>query len=311
MKIIVSFLVALVLAAAFALAQTSTSELSGTVRDNSGAVVPAASVTLTNEQTGVNYKQRTTDSGLYSFPALPVGAYTVTVEVQGFKTARLTRNTLVVDVTLEVGQIIDVVMVEARADLLQTSNATVGNVVTSKEVTELPLNGRNPLTLLVLEPGVVQRSAGGAGSGIHVNGSRDRAYNVTIDGIEANESTVPNPVSNLYRLTPDNIQEFKVTTSNQTPEEGRNSGASISIATRQGSNAFHGTAFWFLRNTDLNSNEFYANAQNGAKPDIKMNQYGAELSGPIRRNKTFFFFSWADQKLLPLFCSRSEKPIRA
>src|SRR5712671_27142 len=293
----------LLLAAAFGLAQTSTSELSGTVRDNTGAVVPGAGVTLTNEQTGVTYKQRTTDSGLYSFPALPVGSYTVTVEVQGFKTARLTKNTLVVntplavDVTLEVGQIIDVVMVEARGDLLQTSNATIGNVVTSKEVTELPLNGRNPLTLLVLEPGVVQRSSGGAGSGVHVNGSRDRAYNVTIDGIEANESTVPNPVSNLYRLTPDNIQEFKVTTSNPTAEEGRNSGANINVATRSGRNAFHGTLFEFFRNTVLNSNEFYANAQTGAKPDIKMNQYGAELSGPIRRNKTFFFFSWADQKV--------------
>src|SRR6266481_6018148 len=289
----------LLLAAAFALAQTSTSELSGTVRDNTGAVVPGAGVTLTNEQTGVTYKQRTTDSGLYSFPALPVGSYTVTVEVQGFKTARLTKNTLVVntplavDVTLEVGQIIDVVMVEARGDLLQTSNATIGNVVTSKEVTELPLNGRNPLTLLVLEPGVVQRSAGGAGSGIHVNGSRDRAYNVTIDGIEANESTVPNPVSNLYRLTPDNIQEYKVTTSNPTAEEGRNSGANINVATRSGQNAFHGTLFEFFRNTNLNSNEFFANAQGGAKPDIKMNQFGFQVSGPIVKNKTFFFFSWA------------------
>src|SRR5207249_7949802 len=180
----------------------------------------------------------------------------------------------------------DVISVEASAELLQTTNATVGNVVTSKEVTELPLNGRNPLGLLVLEPGVIQRSAGGAGSGIHVNGSRDRAYNVTIDGIEANESTVPNPVSNLYRLTPDNIQEFKVTTSNQTPEEGRNSGASISVATRSGSNTFHGTAYEFLRNTALNSNEFYANAQGTEKPDIKMNQFGAELGAPVQRNKT-------------------------
>src|SRR3982074_2231442 len=185
MKNAISVLAVFLLAAAFAPAQTSTSELSGTVRDNTGAVVRGASVTLTNEQTGVTYKQRTTDSGLYSFPALPVGSYTVTVEVQGFKTARLTRNTLVVntplavDVTLEIGQIIDVVSVEARAELLQTSNATIGNVVTSKEVTELPLNGRNPLTLLVLEPRVVQRSAGGAGSGIHVNGSPGRAHLIT------------------------------------------------------------------------------------------------------------------------------------
>src|SRR5437867_3784920 len=279
------------LVAGLVLAQTSTSELSGTVRDPGGAVVPGARVTLTNEATGITYQQSTTGAGLYNFPALPVGSYTVTVEAPGFKTAKLTKNTVVVntplslDVALEVGQFSEVVSVEIQTETLQTTNATIGNVVTSKAVTELPLNGRNPLTLLVLEPGVVQRSSGAAGSGIHINGSRDRAYNVTIDGIEANESSVPNPTSNLYRLTPDNIQEYKVTTSNQTPEEGRNSGASISVATRAGSNSFHGTAFWFLRNTALNANEFYANAQGSAKPDIKMNQFGVEVGGPAQRNK--------------------------
>ncbi len=293
----------LFLAGIFVYAQTSTSQISGTVRDNTGAVVPGAAVTLKNESTGITYRQQTTPAGLYSFPSVPVGSYSVVVEMQGFKTAQLIRNEVAVntpltlDVTLEVGQLKDVVSVESSAEQLQTANATIGNVVSSKAATELPLNGRNPLTLLVLEPGVIQRSAGGAGSGVHVNGSRDRAYNVTIDGIEANESTVPNPVGNLYRLTPDNIQEFKVTTSNATPEEGRNSGASVSIATRQGSNDLHGTAFWFLRNTALNSNEFFVNAQGGQKPDIKMNQYGAEVSGPIKRNKSFFFFSWSDQKI--------------
>src|SRR5215467_1658216 len=294
---------AFLVSAATVLAQSSSSEITGAVRDASGAVVPEAMVTATNEATGISYRQTTTEAGLYAFASVPAGTYTITAELKGFKTSRQTGNLLVVgtpltvDMTLGIGETTETVNVAAAAATVQTENATIGNVVSEKAIKDLPLNGRNPLVLLVLEPGVVQRSSGAAGSGIHVNGSRDRAYNVTIDGIETNESTVPNPVSNLYRLTPDNIQEYKVTTSNQTPEEGRNSGASISIATRQGSNAFHGTAFWFLRNTDLNSNEFYANAQNGPKPDIKMNQYGAELSGPIRRNKTFFFFSWADQKV--------------
>src|SRR5262249_26016649 len=114
-------------------------------------------------------------------------------------------------------------------------NATIGNVVEHKAIVDLPLNGRNPLALITLEPGVVQRSAGATGSGIHVNGARDRSVNVTVDGIEANESSVPNPVSNLYRLNPDNVQEYKVTTNNATPEEGRNRGASVSAATRSGS----------------------------------------------------------------------------
>jgi hypothetical protein len=162
---------------------------------------------------------------------------------------------------------------------------------------ELPLNGRNPLNLLTLEPGVVQRSQGSTGSGVHVNGSRDRSFNTTIDGIEANESTVPNPVTNLYRLHPDNVQEFKVTTSNATAEDGRNSGASVSVATRSGTNELHGTLFEFFRNTALNANQFFANAQETPKPDLKMNQYGFQIGGPLRKNRTFFFGSWQGQKV--------------
>src|SRR5204863_7212061 len=142
---------------------------------------------------------------------------------------------------------------------------SIGKVSEQKAIEALPLNGPNPLTLITLEPGVVQRSFGGVGSGLHVNGSRDRAYNVTIDGIEANESTVPNPVSNLYRINPDNIQEYKVTTNNATAEEGRNSGASISIATRSGTTGYHGTLFEFFRNTALTANDFFANAQGTPK----------------------------------------------
>src|SRR5262249_39059657 len=163
----------------------------------------------------------------------------------------------------------------------------IGNVVSQKAIVDLPLNGRNPLNLLLLEPGVVQRSSNAQGSGVHVNGSRDRSSNITIDGIEANESSVPNPLSNLYRLNPDNVQEYKVTTSNATAQEGRNSGASVSIATRSGTNKFHGTVYGFLRNTAFNSNEFFANAQGIPKPDIKLNQYGFEVGGPIVKNKTF------------------------
>src|SRR5204862_4401252 len=197
---------------------------------------------------------------------------------QGFKTLQKTNNVLevgiplTVDIALEVGQVSETVTVQSGLEQLQTANATIGNVVEQKAIEALPLNGRNPLTLLLLEPGVTQRSSGAAGSGVHVNGARDRAYNVTIDGIEANESSVPNPVSNLYRLTPDNVQEYKVTTNNATAEEGRNSGASISIATRAGTSEFHGTGFFFLRNDALNSNEFFANANNQKKPVIKLNQ---------------------------------------
>ncbi|MGI8783981.1 MAG: TonB-dependent receptor domain-containing protein [Acidobacteriota bacterium] len=297
------FLLVAGLLAALAAAQTGTSRITGTVRDSSSAVVPGVTVTAKNEATGVGYTQITTDAGLYAFPDLPAGKYAVTAELTGFKTTHKTGNILEVgtplsiDIVLEIGEMSEVVNVEGGYEKLQSSTAVIGNVVEQKAIQDLPLNGRNPLTLITLEPGVVQRSAGAAGSGVHVNGSRDRAYNVTVDGIEANESSVPNPVSNLYRLTPDNVREYKVTTNNATAEEGRNSGASVSVATRGGTNEFHGTVYEFARNTALNSNDWFANAQGTPKPDIKMHQYGFEGGGPIRKNKTFFFGSWQGQNV--------------
>jgi hypothetical protein len=284
-------------------AQTSTSHITGTVTDATGAVVPGAKITAKNEATGVTYTQAATGAGVYAFTSVPAGTYTITVEMTGFKTTNKTGNVLevgtplVVDVSLEVGQASEIVNIEGGYERLQTANATIGNVVEQKAIETLPLNGRNPLSLITLEPGVVQRSAGGAGSGVHVNGSRDRAFNVTIDGIEANESSVPNPVSNLYRLNPDNVREYKVVTSNATAEEGRNSGASVSVATRSGTNEYHGTIFEFFRNTALNSNEFFASAQGTPKPEIKLHQFGVEAGGPIIKNKTFFFGSWQGQNV--------------
>src|SRR5437762_3915500 len=301
--LICSFLILIALGLTAAIAQTGSSNITGSVRDVNGAVVPGATVTAKNEATGVTSTQTTTDSGLYAFSSLPVGKYTITVEKQGFKTLQKTNNVLevgiplTVDIALEVGQVSETVTVQSGLEQLQTANATIGNVVEQKAIEALPLNGRNPLTLLLLEPGVTQRSSGAAGSGVHVNGARDRAYNVTIDGIEANESSVPNPVSNLYRLTPDNVQEYKVTTNNATAEEGRNSGASISVATRSGTSEYHGAGYLFLRNEAVNSNEFFANAQNTPKPLIRMFQPGFEMGGPIKKNKTFFFGSYGYNRI--------------
>ncbi|MBI3679824.1 MAG: TonB-dependent receptor [Acidobacteria bacterium] len=287
------------LSATAILAQTSTSQISGTVFDPTGAVVPGAWVTLVNEATGVVQKLSTTPAGVYAFPAIPVGIYTIRVEATGFKTSVRTGNTVQVntpasvDIQLEVGATVESVQVSASSEVLQTSSATLGNVVEQRSIVSLPLNGRNPLNLLMYEPGVVQRS----GNTVNVNGSRATAVNVTIDGIEANESTNPNPINNIFRLNPDNVQEFKVTTSNPTAEEGRNSGANVSIATRSGTNQFHATMFEFFRNTSLNAQEFYSSAQGSLKPIIQLNQYGFEIGGPIRKNKTFLFGSWQGQKV--------------
>lgn len=279
-------------------AQTANSRISGTVMDATGAVVPGAKVSAKNEATGVVYTQMTTDAGLYAFPSLVVGTYTISVEMPGFKTTNKTGvilqvdTPLVVDIPLEIGQASEVVNVEGAYERLQTANATIGNVVEQKAIEQLPLNGRNPLTLITLEAGVSPRSSGAGSNTISVNGSRDRAFNLTIDGIDANESSVPTATNNIYRLNPDNIKEYKVTTNNATAEEGRNSGASVSVATRSGGNDLRGTVFHFLRNDALNTKEFFANAQGTPKRGMKLNQFGFEVSGPIRKNKTFFFGSY-------------------
>ena len=206
-------------------AQSSTSRITGTVNDINGSAIEGATVALTNEATGVTYTQVTTNDGVYAFTSLTAGRYTVAVERTGFKKTVQTNNVLEVstplnvDLVLEIGGVNEVVTVVSDRETVQTNTATLGNVIDQRTIENLPLNGRNPLNLVLQEPGVVQRSSGAAGSGVHINGSRDRSFNVTIDGIDANESSVPNPVSNLYRINPDNVQEFKVTTNNATAEE--------------------------------------------------------------------------------------------
>ncbi len=286
-----------------AFAQGGTSRLTGVVTDSNGAALEGAKVTATNEATGVSVTQVTTSGGIYSFASINPGKYTVTVEQSGFKKNVRTNNIVQVDtpssvdIVLQVGNVSETVTVQADGIAVQPNTATIGNVVDQRTIETLPLNGRNPLTLVLLEPGVVQRSSGAAGSGVHINGSRDRAFNVTIDGIDANESSVPNPVSNLYRLNPDNVQEFKVTTNNATAEEGRNSGASIGLSTKSGTNRFRGTAFVYNRNDKFNSKEWFANAQNLPKRVTKLYQFGVEAGGRIIKNKTFFFGSWQQNRV--------------
>ncbi len=288
-----------ILSAVLSFPQTSTTALSGTIYDSSGAVVAGATVTALNNATGVPLKQATNSAGLYSFPSVAVGSYTLIVEMTGFKTLRRTGITLVVgtpateNVNLELGDTREVVRVEASAVPINTSTATLGNVVEHQAVASLPLNGRNPLNLIVLEPGVTQRQ----GTTITVNGTRSMAGNVTIDGIEANEASNPVPVNNVFRINPDNVEEFKVTTSNPTPEEGKNSGLNVSIATRSGTNSYHVQAIEYFRNSVLNANEFYANAQGNPRTSIHSNQYGFDGGGPIKKNKTFVYGAWQGQKV--------------
>lgn len=283
--------------------QVGTSRIEGTVVDSTNAVVANANVRITNESTGVSFQAKTSSIGTYSIPSLTPGTYTVSVSRQGFETFTSTYNVLsigaplVVNVTLKVGAASEVVEVQGAYERIETTNAAVSDVMTPVQVKELPLNGRNPLSLLTLEPGVVQRTTESAGSGTHVFGSRDRSHNVTIDGIDANESTVPNPQSNIQRLNPDNVQEFRTVTLDPTAEFGRNSGANVMVATKPGGNAFHGDVFYFNRNTAFNANEWFNNAEAKPRPDLKLNQYGFDVGGPILKKKTFFFGSFQNNDI--------------
>ncbi len=289
--------------AGMAWSQGSTSRIEGTVVDSTKAVVANATVKVTNEDTGVSYETKTSSTGAYSIPSLTPGPYTVTVSLSGFETLTTQHNVLsvgvplVVNVNLRPGATTEVVEVQGTYERIETTNATISDVMTTQEIKELPLNGRNPLSLLTLEPGVTQRTTQSTGSGTHVFGSRDRSHNVTIDGIDANESTVPNPQSNIQRLNPDNVQEFRTVTLDPTAEYGRNSGANVMVATKPGGNAFHGDAYYFNRNTWFNANEWFNNANGQPRPDLKLHQYGFDVGGPILKKKTFFFGSFQNNDI--------------
>jgi hypothetical protein len=299
----VALFAALLVFSVGAWAQVSTSRISGTVLDTSKAVVPGAKATATNEATGVQNFTETNNTGSYVFDGLIVGSYTITIELAGFKKFVSTKNVLnvgapiIVDVQMSVGEVTSVVTVESSYERIATSNAMISDVIDRKSIRDLPLNGRNPLNLITLEPGLIQRSSGGRGSGTHINGSRDRAFNVTLDGIDINEPSVPNPQSNTFRLTTDNIQEYRIVTSNATADFGRNSGANIALASRSGTNDLHGNIYEYFRNPVLNSNDWFNNLLGVEKPNFKTHQFGADAGGPVIQNRTFWFFSWQSTRL--------------
>jgi hypothetical protein len=278
-------------------AQVSTSRLTGTVQDSTGAVVVDATVTIQNEDTGATLTTRTTSSGGYTFDAIPTGRYTVTVEAKGFKKASLQTNEVrigqptTVNAKLEVGQLTEVVQVVGAAELVQTSTSgNYGNVLTEKVITDMPIvgtRGRNPLSLVLLQPGTFDGA--NTGGGYHVHGARDRAWNFTLDGIDNNDPSAGGSNFAPTRTNPDSLSEFRVVTSNPTADVGRNSGANVLLVTKSGTNEFHGKAFWFYRTPKLNANEWAANFNGLGKRQFVQNIYGGSIGGPIWRNRTFFF----------------------
>ena len=285
-------------------AQVDTATVVGAVQDSSGAVVPGASVTATEVNTNTKTSTRTDTAGNYVLTPLRIGNYSVAVEAQGFK--KETRAGVVlqvqdrvrVDFALQVGALTEAVNIEAEVPVVQTESSSLGDVIGSRQITDLPLNGRDYTQLATLTAGVVKitengggingstsASNGNAGGAFAVNGTRGNLNNFMLDGIDNNSN---DNAGNILRTNVDAIEEFKVQTSNYSAEFGRSGGAVINATIKSGTNQFHGTLFEFLRNSDLDARGFFESPDQ-AKAPFKQNQFGGTLGGPIKKNKLFFF----------------------
>lgn len=280
--------------------QGTTSRITGVVTDSSGAVLPGAAITATNEGTNVSYTATSSGTGVYVFDSLQVGSYTITVESKGFKKFVSSGNVLsigaptTVNVKTDVGATTETIEVHGGYDLVQTdSSGNFGNVIDNRTVTDLPIvgvRGRNPLGFITLVPGV-EDSGGAVGGGTSVNGMRDRSWNITLDGVDANETSSGSGTFSPIRTNPDNLAEFKVITGQTTAEYGRVSGGQVTMVTKSGTNQLHGTGFWFYQSPFLQAN---SPANKAAIPPIGRQQfvqniYGGSIGGPIQKNKTFYF----------------------
>lgn len=255
-----------------------------------GGGVPQATVTAKNGSTGLKQNAETNESSDYALVNLPPGTYTITVSKDGFTTASSSNNRLFIDqklrlnLQLTIGEVSATVDISAEAPVLQTQTTETSQVVETKRISDLPLLGRNFLDLTRLSPGVTN-GQGGNTSNISVNGQRELGNSVIVDGVEVTGNR-----NNDTGLSPsvDSVQEFKIQTSAYAPEFGKASGAVISIQTKQESNAFHGSVYEFFRPTETAARPFFA-TQRG---NLKQNNFGCTIGGPIVKNKLFFFFSY-------------------
>jgi hypothetical protein len=282
--------------------QTGTSRVRGVITDSSGAVISGASVTAQHVQTGLKRAMVTSGSGEYSFDAMPVGPYVVTAAMTGFKTAQSAATELevgiplTVDLSLVPGSMSEQITVSNTNSQVETAEASVGQVISTKPIEELPLDGRNPLLLMELLPGVSGHSS--ASQNFSVNGDRGRGVYTTLDGVDITDPVIPNGAAAQVSMNPDSIGEYRVITNLAKAEYGRNSGAQVQIVTRSGTNRFHGNLFEFNRNDAFNANEWFNNRSGLSRALLKRNQFGASFGGPIIKNKLFFFFNWQSQRLV-------------
>ncbi|MDQ3686749.1 MAG: carboxypeptidase-like regulatory domain-containing protein [Acidobacteriota bacterium] len=303
--------VLLLMISSSAFAQGTASRVTGTVTDNAGATIPGANVTLTNEATNVSFITQTTDTGTYVFDSVQVGTYSVAVETANFKRFVSSSNPVninqpaTVNVMLEAGNISEVVQVNASAELVQTSSSgNFGNTVEERPLETLPIvgtRGRNPISLINFQPGVV--TGANAGQGVHVHGSRDTAFNFTLDGIDINDTSAPGANFSPLRTNPDSITQFQVITGNFSAENGVASGAQVTLVTRSGTNKFHGNLFEFYQTPRFHANDYVNTISGVGRSQFVQNIFGGSIGGPVYlprfgeggrkvyngKDRTFFF----------------------
>jgi hypothetical protein len=294
-------LCAVLAVAGLAAAQTITASITGNASDPSGAVISGAAVTASNTETNIRTNTTTNAEGIYTFPFLRVGNYTVTVEAKGFKKSvigpfKVEANQIArIDVKLEIGEITQTVEVTDVGALLQTETQATGDTLSSTKLTNIPLNGRNFASLTLLVPGAVSTAPNamntasrfqGSGSRPQVNGNREQTNNFILDGVDIMQS-VDNQIG--YQPSVDALEEVKVVTGNAGAEFGNVGGASVVMSLKSGTNEFHGNLFEFLRNEKLDANGFFNNRNKVKKQALRQNIFGGTIGGPIQRDKMFFF----------------------
>ena len=283
-------------------AQTGAASLTGIVSDATGSTVPGATVTATNQATNVTYMAVSNEAGNYTVTALPVGTYVVKAELSNFKTAatkpiQVEASQIVrIDFKLELGALAETVEVSGEAQVLQTESATVGEVISGTTLSALPLNGRNTGQLSLLLPGAVTPNPGSftavrnfGGGRPFVNGNREQTNNYTIDGVDMNE-TIDNLVA--YQPSPDALAEISVETNNYSADTGNVAGAVISNVIKSGTNSFHGNAFLFYRNSDMDANSWSNNRSSAPKPERRQDIFGGTFGGPLVKSRLFFFANY-------------------
>src|SRR5215475_7683166 len=303
---------ALILFSSLAEAQADRATMSGFVKDSSGAVLPGASVTVTNTATGVTQEQTTSETGTYLIVNLIPGPYRVEVSLSGFK--KFTQAVPLevaerarIDATLEVGSVQEAVVVVGTSPVLNTSDNMLGAVIPQSQVANLPLAIRNWDDLLALVPGVqgdryTEQGGGtsfGRTGGINVHGARALQNNFLLDGVDNNSisENVQELTTQVSRPSVDAIQEFKVVTSPYSAEYGRSPGAAVSVSTKSGSNSFHGTGYEYFRNNAFDTIDYFSQQAGAAKAPDRQNQFGANLGGPVALNKAFFFADYEGTRI--------------